>query len=97
MRAFGVELANEGIETLLLLQTFEAWRPGRLLLEGEAHPSRSITFEAYAKQYIAGKEAGWKNKKHRQQWSKSLRDYAYSRLGSVAVADVNPEGVSAFR
>lgn len=52
-----------------------------------------ISFEAYAKQYIAGKEAGWKNEKHRQQWSNSLRDYAYPLIGSIAVPDVDTAAV----
>jgi len=37
VRAFGVELANEGVEALLLLQTVAAWRPGGFPLEGEMH------------------------------------------------------------
>lgn len=52
-----------------------------------------LTFEAYAKQYIAGREAGWKNEKHRQQWSNSLRDYAYPIIGSVSVPDVDTAAV----
>jgi hypothetical protein len=52
-----------------------------------------ISFEAYAKQYIAGKQAGWKNEKHRQQWSNSLRDYAYPIIGSIAVPDVDTAAV----
>jgi integrase len=55
--------------------------------------SRSVTFKAYATQYISGKESGWKNEKHRQQWSNSLRDYAYPHIGQMAVADVNTEAV----
>src|SRR5690242_1848399 len=37
MRALGVELAQEGIEAFLLLQAVGAWRPSRLLFEGEMH------------------------------------------------------------
>ncbi len=37
MRTFGVELANEGIEAVLLLQAVEPRRPGRLLFEREMH------------------------------------------------------------
>jgi integrase len=61
--------------------------------KARAEATGSITFEAYAKQYIAGKEAGWKNEKHRQQWSNSLRDYAYPIMGQVAVPDVDTEAV----
>jgi Arm DNA-binding domain len=49
--------------------------------KAKAVETGSITFEAYAKQYIAGKEAGWKNEKHRQQWSNSLRDYTAPHHG----------------
>src|ERR1700686_4531890 len=37
VRTFGIELAEEGIEARLLLQAIEAWRTGRLLLEGKVH------------------------------------------------------------
>ncbi len=37
MRPFGIELADEGIEAVLLLQAVEARRAGCLLLEGEMH------------------------------------------------------------
>jgi hypothetical protein len=55
----------------------------------KADATGAITFEAYAKRYIAGKEAGWKNDKHRQQWSNSLRDYAYPHIGHLRVCDVD--------
>jgi integrase len=61
--------------------------------EAKAEASRSITFKAYTERYISGKEAGWKNEKHRQQWRNSLRDYAYPHIGHLAVADVNTEAV----
>lgn len=61
--------------------------------KAKAQATGTITFEAYAKQYIAGKEAGWKNEKHRQQWSNSLRDYAYPTIGKIAVPDVDTEAV----
>jgi integrase len=59
----------------------------------KAEVTGAITFEAYAKRYIAGKEAGWKNDKHRQQWSNSLRDYAYPHIGRLRVSDVDTEAV----
>jgi hypothetical protein len=37
VRAFGIELAEEGVEAFLLLQAIGAWGPGRFLLEGEVH------------------------------------------------------------
>ena len=53
----------------------------------------AVTFKAYAEQFISGKEAGWKNEKHRQQWRNSLRDYAYPHLSQIAVGDVDTEAV----
>jgi hypothetical protein len=48
----------------------------------KADATAAITFEFYAKRYIAGKEAGWKNDKHRQQWSNSLRELGRPIWGS---------------
>jgi integrase len=59
----------------------------------KAEATGAITFEAYAKRYIAGKEAGWKNDKHRQQWSNSLREYAYPHIGHLRVCDVDTAAV----
>lgn len=51
--------------------------------------ARTITFKEAAKAYIAGQEAGWKNSKHRAQWSSTLATYAYPVLGELSVADVD--------
>jgi integrase len=61
--------------------------------KAKADASGAVTFEAYAKRYIAGKESGWKNDKHRQQWSNSLRDYAYPHLGNLRISDVDTAAV----
>lgn len=61
--------------------------------EVKAEASRSITFEAYADAFISGKEAGWKNEKHRQQWRNSLRDYAHPHIGHLTVGNVDTEAV----
>lgn len=54
---------------------------------------RSVTFEAYAEQFVAGREASWKNPKHRQQWRNTLRDYAYPQIGSTPIADIDTDAV----
>jgi integrase len=61
--------------------------------EAKAEASRSVTFKVYAEGFIIGREAGWKNDKHRQQWRNSLRDYAYPHIGHRAVADVDTADV----
>jgi len=58
-----------------------------------AEASRTVTFKAYAEQFITGKEAGWKNTVHRQQWRNSLRDYAYPVIGDLPVGEVDTEAV----
>jgi integrase len=79
------KLLRDGIDPL------EARKTERAAAKVEA--SRSITFKAYAEQYIAGKEAGWKNEKHRQQWRNSLRDYVYPHIGSLPIAAVDTDAV----
>lgn len=53
-----------------------------------AQAAKSITFEEFAKQYVAIHKAGWRNAKHAQQWENTLRDYVYPKMGAVAVPDV---------
>jgi integrase len=55
--------------------------------------SKAVTFKAYAEQFISGREAGWKNPRHRQAWRNSLRDYAYPHIGQMAVSDVDTAAV----
>jgi integrase len=55
----------------------------------KAEAARSVTFRQYAESFIARMEAGWKNPKHRQQWTNSLQTYAFPVLGRMAVADVD--------
>lgn len=55
--------------------------------------ARTVTFRKFADGYIDGKEAGWKNDKHRQQWRNSLRDHVHPVIGTTAVADVDTEAV----
>ncbi|MCL2713217.1 MAG: integrase arm-type DNA-binding domain-containing protein [Alphaproteobacteria bacterium] len=61
--------------------------------EARAEASRAVTFQEYAERFIGGKEAGWKNEKHRQQWRNSLRDYAMPHMGHLPIADVDTEAV----
>jgi integrase len=86
----------------------DAAQEARELLRGHADPiehrneqrtaakveaNRSITFRGYAEAFIDGRESGWKNSKHRQQWRNSLRDYAYPPIGQMPIADVDTAAV----
>src|ERR1700722_9795602 len=49
----------------------------------------SITFKVCASRFIAEHEASWRNAKHREQWSATLKTYVYPLLGEVLVAKVD--------
>jgi integrase len=51
--------------------------------------AKAITFEQCAQAFIAGHEAGWRNGKHRQQWTNTLKMYAYPVFGALPVSAVN--------
>ena len=57
-----------------------------------APPTPVITFGAFAAEYIASVEAGWKNPIHRQQWPQSLRDHA-AGLRDVPIDQISTDHV----
>lgn len=69
------------------IDPIEARRTERATAALEA--ARSITFEAAAEQFIEGRKATWANAKHADQWSATLKAYAYPVFGSFPVQDVD--------
>lgn len=61
---------------------------------GLAEQVAPVTFGAFAEDYIASVEEGWKNPVHRQQWRSSLRDHA-ALLNEVAINEIGTEQVLA--
>jgi integrase len=51
--------------------------------------AKAITFEQCAETYIASHRAGWRNEKHKYQWSATLSSYAYPVIGVLAVQAVD--------
>ena len=51
--------------------------------------AQAITFSQCAEEYIDVRRAGWKNKKHAQQWVNTLTTYAFPVIGELPVAAVN--------
>ena len=49
----------------------------------------SMTFAQCAEAYVKAHESGWKNEKHKAQWTATLKTYAYPVFGKVAVQDIN--------
>jgi integrase len=47
------------------------------------------TFRDVAEEFIGRNEAGWRNKKHQQQWRNTLATYVYPTLGDFPVAAID--------
>ena len=58
-----------------------------------AEKANSITFADASKQYIEIHKASWKNKKHGQQWEKTLETYAFDFIGNKSCSAVTKEDV----
>lgn len=56
--------------------------------ELKAMQAAAMTFEQCAAAYIAANRAGWKSAKHAQQWTNTLTQWAYPKLGRLLVRDV---------
>jgi membrane protein DedA with SNARE-associated domain len=50
-------------------------------------------FKETAEALIESKRPGWRNPKHRQQWSNTLKTYAYPKLGALDVQTVDTDTV----
>src|SRR5258707_15813935 len=48
-----------------------------------------MTFKACAEAYMAAHQAGWRNPKHRAQWTATLNTYVYSQFGDLPVQAVD--------
>lgn len=53
------------------------------------------TFKEAAVAYIAAHGDGWKNPKHRAQWTSTLETYVFPVIGNLMVQDVTQDGVLA--
>ena len=51
--------------------------------------ARATTFDQARDAYIAAHSAGWRNAKHRAQWTSTLTTYATPVIGAVPVQDVD--------
>jgi hypothetical protein len=51
--------------------------------------AKAITFKECAEAYIASHRAGWRNDKHKYQWSATLSTYAYPVVGPLPVQAVD--------
>ncbi|KWN60594.1 tyrosine-type recombinase/integrase [Burkholderia ubonensis] len=49
----------------------------------------NVTFREAAEAFIRAREPEWRNRKHVQQWSNTLKMYAYPVIGDVRVRDID--------
>ncbi|MFG0467166.1 tyrosine-type recombinase/integrase [Pseudomonas putida] len=56
-------------------------------------PAGPVTFRVEAERYIATHRQSWKNVRHAQQWSHSLRDHVYPILGDLPVEAIDTDHV----
>src|SRR5262249_28535423 len=54
-----------------------------------ARRASAMTFDQCAAAYVAAQQDGWRNPKHRQQWTNTLATYASPILGDLDVAAVD--------
>ena len=47
--------------------------------------AKAMTFKACAEAYMAAHQAGWRNPKHRGQWTATLNTYVYPHFGDLPV------------
>ena len=51
--------------------------------------AKRVTFQQCADQYIASHQSAWRNAKHREQWTVTLRTYVNPVIGALAVAEID--------
>jgi len=68
--------------------------PASVLKQG--FESATITFKQHAESLIDSKRPSWRNAKHAQQWSNTLEQYAYPRIGNKLASDVTVEDMKAI-
>ena len=72
---------HEGIDPI------EARRAERAKLRLDA--AKAVTFKQCAESYIDSHSAGWRNEKHKYQWSATLKTYTYRVIGDLPVQAID--------
>lgn len=79
------EQIDQGIDPIMQRQTIAS--------SLKAQQASQKTFKQAALAYIEAHGEGWKNPKHRAQWSATLQTYAYPHIGDLLVQDVGQDHV----
>jgi len=54
----------------------------------KASAAKVWTFRAAAEAYMADNASGWSNPRHAAQWTATLKNYAYPKIGDLSVRDI---------
>jgi integrase len=92
LRDVSLALAREKAHRLRL-QLLDGIDPASARIEERQRASqeqaRALTFDVASKQLIESKRAGWRNAKHAEQWSATLRTYVSPVIGQLDVSAVD--------
>ena len=61
--------------------------------EQQLQQAKAKTFETCAAEFIEFSKPAWKNAKHAQQWTNTLKQYAYPVIGQRAIGEVDSDHV----
>lgn len=89
------KLVAAGIDPLAARDAEEETRAAAEAAAKLAAERQAMTFTAAADRFLAAHEPGWRNAKHRAQWSMTLREYAAPHFGAVPVAEVATHHIEA--
>ena len=64
-------------------------------LEQQRTAARAKTFEQVAREYIAAHENTWRGDGSRKQWTQSLEQHAFKKIGHISIADITVTDVLA--
>jgi len=64
-----------------------------LIAEKRVKKLKGVTFKEFATDYIKTQSPGWKNPKHKQQWTNTLTKYAYPIIGDLPLNAIEQDHI----
>ena len=56
--------------------------------ERQTNDAKVVTFRKAAESFIAAQSHGWRNAKHAEQWTSTLKAHAFPVIGDMPVAEI---------
>lgn len=86
MVAQGIDPIEQKVKDLAAKEADELTHTLKMLKDG-------ATFKAVALEYIDTKKVEWKNPKHKAQWKNTLTTYAFPKIGSMPVDNIDTQHI----